>query len=432
MAGGLGWHALGARGLWFDEALGWVLADTTWTFFTNAITGRFMGSGLYYALLRSWSVFGDSEVAMRSLSVVFVVATLPVLVVLARELFGGFAAAAAGLAWAFDPFALYYAQEARPYAMVMFLAVLASLFFRRAVATGGRGNWMVYVLIVLGLAYTQTLCLLLVAAHLATVPLHSRRPVRQAWLAGLAILLGLLPLARSFIRGATQGFDFIPPLSLRGFLAAIAVVAGGQRWLVALLALVATAIIAALLREGVGPLMRWEFGFLGAWMLVPLLLLGLLSLRIPLFIPRYLAEIAPAVAILVGLVISRQSPVARSLLLVAVAALGLNSARSYYPIRKQDWREATGFIAANVQPGDRLIADPGWALSGTYYYFRALPNSQALADLTSAPRPSHRTWLIRLDGAAAPGATPPSADPGSHLVVRRHYSGLEVDLLKVN
>jgi 4-amino-4-deoxy-L-arabinose transferase-like glycosyltransferase len=89
---------------------------------------------LHFLLLKVWTqFFGSSAAALRSLSVVAGVATVPVTALVARELFSRRAALLAALLVATNPLLAWYSQEARPYALLVLLAALALLFFARAV-----------------------------------------------------------------------------------------------------------------------------------------------------------------------------------------------------------------------------------------------------------------------------------------------------------
>ena len=85
---GLRFYALGAKGLWLDEALSWRLQQFPLSMMIER-TGESttVHPPLYFALLRGWrSCFGDSECALRSLSAVAGVLTLVGAWLLAREL----------------------------------------------------------------------------------------------------------------------------------------------------------------------------------------------------------------------------------------------------------------------------------------------------------------------------------------------------------
>ena len=80
---------------------------------------------LYYFLLSGWmSWFGEGEVAIRSLSVLFGVLAIPFVCLLAREVGAGMWGA--GLVAALSPVLVLYSQEARMYALLVLTALAAT------------------------------------------------------------------------------------------------------------------------------------------------------------------------------------------------------------------------------------------------------------------------------------------------------------------
>ena len=84
----LGSLFLGTHSLFLDESVSSTLATAPWHSFANVVSHREANMALYYLLLRGWVVFGHSEIALRSLSVILAVGALWVLIMLARSLFG--------------------------------------------------------------------------------------------------------------------------------------------------------------------------------------------------------------------------------------------------------------------------------------------------------------------------------------------------------
>ncbi len=118
--------------LWLDEALSVDIARLPLTDIGSAL--RQDGHPpLYYYLLHEWMrVFGQGDTAVRALSGLFGLATLPL---------GWFAGRRAGgprTAWAFvvllslSPFAIRYSTEARMYSLVMLLVLAGYLLVRNA------------------------------------------------------------------------------------------------------------------------------------------------------------------------------------------------------------------------------------------------------------------------------------------------------------
>src|SRR5664280_2582439 len=144
--------------LWLDEAQSVAIARRPLSGLFAAL--RQDGSPpLYYLLLHYWmGWFGTGDnIAVRALSGVISVATLPPFYLLARRTIGRRAAVAAVLLLASSPFALRYATETRMYALVGLLTTLAGLALTRVLDDDRRTAWSVLAL--------TTSCGLLLLTH---------------------------------------------------------------------------------------------------------------------------------------------------------------------------------------------------------------------------------------------------------------------------
>ncbi|MEJ5254933.1 MAG: glycosyltransferase family 39 protein [Acidimicrobiales bacterium] len=122
--------------MWLDEALSVNIAQLPLGEIPDAL--RHDGHPpLYYVLLHGWiRLFGTSDLAVRSLSGVFAVGTLPLAWLAGRRRGGPVLAWLALLVLALSPFALRYATEARMYALVMLLVSAGWLLVDGAVRLG--------------------------------------------------------------------------------------------------------------------------------------------------------------------------------------------------------------------------------------------------------------------------------------------------------
>jgi 4-amino-4-deoxy-L-arabinose transferase-like glycosyltransferase len=87
---------------------------------------------LYYVLAWGWSqIFGLGEVGLRSLSALFGVAVVPVAYLIGRQLVGRRSGLVLAAFAAFNPMLVWYSQEARSYALLVFFAAASFYFFLR-------------------------------------------------------------------------------------------------------------------------------------------------------------------------------------------------------------------------------------------------------------------------------------------------------------
>jgi Predicted membrane protein len=91
---------------------------------------------LYYVLAWGWAkVFGTGEVGLRSLSALFGAATVPVGYLIGRQLATRRVGLILAALLAFNPMLIWYSQEARSYALLVFFAALSLYFFVKVLDT---------------------------------------------------------------------------------------------------------------------------------------------------------------------------------------------------------------------------------------------------------------------------------------------------------
>src|SRR5437899_793968 len=151
---------------------------------------------LYYLLLHFWLHLGKSEFFVRTLSVVFALATIPVLYLLGRRLFDSRVGLVAAALLAVNAYFVRYSQEARSYTLMLFLCMLSSLYFLECLEDPSRRNRVAHLLASALAVYAHFFAGLLVLAQLLSLRfLDSRRipeETRKNW---RWIALSVLPVA---------------------------------------------------------------------------------------------------------------------------------------------------------------------------------------------------------------------------------------------
>jgi 4-amino-4-deoxy-L-arabinose transferase-like glycosyltransferase len=198
VAAGLVFRFWTRSGLWLDEALTVNIARLPLHQIPDALK-RDGAPPFYYYLLHFWMVpFGQSNDAVRALSGLLAVLTLPVGWLCGRR-FGGRAVAWTMLVLlASAPFAVYYATESRMYALVILLTGLGFLALQRAVKAPRPGNLIAVAVLAAALLYTQYWSIYLVAMVgiwlIASIwrTRHRGHPEDSPWAALIAIAIGCL------------------------------------------------------------------------------------------------------------------------------------------------------------------------------------------------------------------------------------------------
>jgi mannosyltransferase len=174
---------------------------------------------LYYVLSWAWAkAFGTGEVGLRSLTALFGAATVPVGYLIGRQLSDWRAGLTLAALIALNPMLIWYSQEARSYALLVFFGAVALYFFVRALDSGrGRdlGFWALASTLALCSHYFAVFAIAIEAAVLL-VALRARwRAVLPALGAVAAAGLALLPLANSQVNPTHIGWIENSPLGER-------------------------------------------------------------------------------------------------------------------------------------------------------------------------------------------------------------------------
>ena len=210
---------LGRESLWFDEGYtAWMVSHSPGEIIRLILADT--APPLYYLLLHGWTeVFGRSEIALRSLSATCSILTLLVGFGIARRMLRKPAAVAAAM-WllSFSFLQMWYAREARAYALMGLMGVAAFDWLQRHLAAGHR-RWLIpLALLIAAEMYTHNMmapyAMGLVLAWLVLPSEHSmrRRIAEMSLVTGVAAAL-YLPWA---IGGLPHQMDMILALVLGG------------------------------------------------------------------------------------------------------------------------------------------------------------------------------------------------------------------------
>jgi len=119
-------YRLDAQSFWYDEGNSVRIAERSIQLIIEGAAGD-IHPPLYYLVLHFWrAVVGDSEVALRLLSVACGTGLIVFTYLVGTALFRPRTGLIAAVFVAFSPFAVYYSQEARMYGMLALLALIST------------------------------------------------------------------------------------------------------------------------------------------------------------------------------------------------------------------------------------------------------------------------------------------------------------------
>ncbi|MFG1829970.1 glycosyltransferase family 39 protein [Micromonospora chersina] len=428
LAGALGVVGAGTPGLRLAELATWRAATSPWP---DRLPGGDVTLVPYHLLMRAWAAaFGTSDLALRVPSLLAVAAAAALVGALATRMFTPGTGVLAGVIFALLPSVTRYAQEAQPYALALFAAVLATLFLLPAMDRPSLRRLAPYAgaVVLLGLCHAPAL--LLLVAH-GWVVLAFRRGAAGRWLAAAA--LGALPAAALLWSGVRAGGQIAP--AARPDLSALAATPGELFGVAALGAVLLGLALFSL------PL-RHPAAVCTAWAVVPPLGLLLVAQATPVWSPSSLLFTLPAWATLAAVALSR---VRARWWVAASAALALIGAPAHAALRAPDGhgqatREVAEIVGARRLPGDGAVYGDADARTLVARY---LPADRRPTDLLAAA-PGHgcagclwgvrRLWVIRPGDRTDPvppvgGATERLLRTGYRVAQVWHPKGFTVALL---
>ncbi len=373
---------LADKTFWYDECFSVQIARLDWWNFLRLMWRREANMALYYGVLRFWLLFGGSEAWIRALSVVFSVATLPVIYALGKRLFDSRVGLIAAVLLSVNVFHVRYAQEARSYAMVVFFCALSSLFFLRAIEEPSRKNWLWYVIASALAVYSHFFGGLLILGQWASLVFLRRDEIPWADFKRSArhFAIAVLPIVLFVITTGAGPIAWIPKTSASSIRWFLMVLTGlGGHLLEAAYALsCAIAVFFGILllrRQGRSP-ESWHYFFPLSLLIMPLLLTLLISLARPMFLVRYLVICLPGLVLLAAAGIARLRFAVLMIAAVAVFALpSVRAVQTYYQhdfdLTRDDWRSATQYILHNARPGDAVVIHIAGGRMG-YEFYRSI------------------------------------------------------------
>lgn len=420
---------LGSESIWLDEA--WSIMESQMTI--QGIANHANQPPLYFLALRGWIfLFGTSEVATRSLSAIFGIASVAAIYLAGTSLYNKKAGLFAAFLSSIGYFPILYSQEARGYSLLLLLSALSYWFFIQILKSGKNKWYFAYTIASFLMLYTHFYSVLIVASqilfyliYLSKYPGQRRRYLIPIAILGISIVLLFLLMQNKIFAIAEYGFWIKTPGILNlGNTAAAFSGYGPTRY--AVLAIFAVSGIIGIFgseysrkpENTVKLSLKLEFPektvLLLLWLAVPIIISFIESqFMTPTYQSRYLIGTYPAMIILIANGINKIKPkwIITAVLLVITALSSLGLYNYYKNPEKPQWRETAAFIEAHSQPGDIIIVSLEYQIVSLKYYYSGNLVSQGIPTLEKAEqfinspestilRDEGRLWLTYSRGSA--------------------------------
>ncbi len=415
---------------WMDEGITVGISSHPLT----AIPGilRMDGSPpLFYLLLHVWmSMFGTSEAATHSMTLLIGTLCIPIGFWAGWSLFGKRTAVFAAVLFGFNAFITEYGVETRMYVLMTLLGLLGTIGFLQGFVNRRRPYVILFACSLALMLYTHAWAIFFGGASAIGVlilwrisePADRKLLLRDAVLAFVGAGILFLPWLPTFLWQAAH--TAAPWDSTPHFGAPVQLsrnIMGGDR---VTMAVVIPAVVG--LAGLTLPRNRLSHQAKLMWMLLTisistLLLAWVASHITPAWVPRYFAPIVPAILLLAAFGMSRAGLIGLVGLLLSIVFLA--NPATYSPANKSDMKDIAAELAPMLHRGDLVIVGQPEQTPLAYYY---LPGGLRFSSTIGPVKdPSFMNWvdsLGRYQAAVPAKVLPPllnSLKPGQQVAFIR-------------
>ena len=375
----LRFYNLGGNSLWLDEASTLTFARQSLVGIWESTAGGEFNPPLFYWLEHGMLLFGESEFVLRFLPALLGVLTIPVIYFIGMEFRDRNVGLIAAALLAFSPFHIFYSQEARAYAPMLFFFSLALFFYVRASKSDEVRSWVLFG-VFSAVAFWMHFYAIVPVAVLILHALVTRagairsdvRSARNLALSVIVFVVASLPLLIVTVNLFMVRTSSAPTFGIQGLdviYQTLLQISGFSNLI----------LVPFIILFVIGVAYTWREDRNGSLLLVFMMVLPLaaslvLSSRMPM-IPRYLIYLLPVYFI--GIAAAYPALYAlvrdgRAVYLVIAAAFLISTPflSTYYTTpQKNDWRAFSADLGGMTGEGDLVVVLPPYIAQPLDYYY---------------------------------------------------------------
>ncbi|MBU0477886.1 glycosyltransferase family 39 protein [bacterium] len=440
-------YKIGSKSLWLDEAYSVYITKLSLFEMLSQIIKADIHPPFYNLLLHFWVTLGSTEWYVRLLSALFSVIIIWIVYLIGKNLFSAKAGIIASLITSISSYQIYYAQEARLYALITLLCALSLLAFIRALKTHSTKTWILLCLINILALYTYIYSAFFIIGEYVIAVWFSKSAKSSMKIILLTILvtcLVFIPEILVLFSRKAEIVNLLKPFDLSSIIVMLPQFILGyfllQSGLTAIMVFILFAIIIA-----VGVFYdryNKNIYLLILLIVIPVIITILSPFRTTDFQSKHLIFISPVIYLLIAHSVTKiHKKSVSALVLIFVVLLNLASLRIYYSrdFVKENWRDVALFVSKNSMQDDIICYNPSYAGFGFDYYDKTSLKKYGLnkddipQTLLNIIKLKRRIWLIQ---NSSPVATPNPEVKGifeknCETKISKHYNGFigNIDLM---
>ncbi len=384
------------NGLWYDETFSAVMIRRPLTEIINQAQFD-VHPPFYYFILKWWSfIFGEGELALKSLSILFGVTLIIAIYVLAKKLFNQKIALIASFIITVAPFFIQYSQEVRMYTLGTFLAVVSTIYLWQAIYNQSKKRtfyyWIGYIVFSILAIYTQYFLILtlvaqgvgLILSYFFTTRALKQNLFKKWWQFGLSTIIiavsyiPWLPILLTQMNQVKEDF-WIPALTVKGVIRIFFVLIFGSIetynfWLIIIPLLGILITLGFLFFKFIKKrsLKKNALIFITSYLFVPILIAILFSFDRSIFLDRYFIFAGVGIPIILGLIISyikSKKVLLTGMIVIAIISIIIASTDVFGKISRQEGiRELTPKLNQKYDHSKKIIHSSSFTFFIFKYY----------------------------------------------------------------
>jgi uncharacterized membrane protein len=379
-------YNIDVAGIWLDEAHSIFQAHKNIGVIIND-SAKDQNPPLYFILLHYWiKLFGSSVTAVRGLSCIFNILTVPLIFLLARKNINIITALFASLVFIFSDIQLYYAQEARVFSLVGLLCISSFIIFEN-LRKNTNINWKAIILLAIInslMLYAHYISVFIIIAQILVALVFIKvnpNHFKQLIISGVVALVLFSPWLGKVLLNIPEAGNFWLTKPNFGNIKGIFISFSGNKLITVIyMVIIATGFYFSFNKHAHSEEKenkKYAFTILMSWTFLPIVITYIIAYFTPVFLIRYLLYSSIGLFLLIGFIISSY-PIKEFYKLIIIAGIVLLNATTikFGQTKGENWLAAVNKVKEKKNSECSILLSAYYTNTAFSYYYYGDENVQ--------------------------------------------------------